>query len=78
MKKAKSAFILKKKKITLEIAIILTVLDTAGYLPSMHHFLSPLSEVPDFIPACLPPLQSPESQARVDMALGSRGISRLV
>lgn len=67
-----------KKKMTLEIARIWTVLDTAGYLPGMHHFLSPLSEVPDFIPVCLPPLQSPVSQAGVDTVLGCRGTSRFV
>ena len=48
------------------------------WLPTKYASLSPLSEVPDFIPARLPPLQSPVSQAGVDTVLGSRGISRFV
>lgn len=38
-KRPRMLLYLKKKKMTLEIARILTVLDTVGYLPSMHHFL---------------------------------------
>lgn len=48
------------------------------WLPTNYAFLSPLKEVPGFIPASVPPPQSPVTQGEADTTLGSRGVSGFI